>query len=185
MSSWLNIDCDKSVCLKIKLICCLKIGGIEDETTMNEFFFNPYYDCKPVTTSLKWNWMIPRGCCLPLIIYLIISWLSCWTWFHFVIVVLVLARVSLTIRAMPCWCYYVHLAGCQGMWDIIACWPSARVGEVVTITCPPYFSYFSDHQKGKSFTFSLCKCTKQGITDVLYVLFRKITSSRRRKRTII
>lgn len=34
------------------------------------------------------------------------------------------------------------------MWDIIACWPSARVGEVVTITCPPYFSYFSDHQKG-------------------------------------
>lgn len=60
------------------------------------------------------------------------------------------------------------------MWDIIACWPSARVGEVVTITCPPYFSYFSDHQKGKSFTFSLCKCTKQGITDVLYVLLNKL-----------
>ncbi|TNN88817.1 Vasoactive intestinal polypeptide receptor [Liparis tanakae] len=38
-------------------------------------------------------------------------------------------------------------SGCQGMWDIIACWPSARVGEVVTITCPTYFSYFSDEHK--------------------------------------
>uniref|UniRef100_A0A3P9Q8Z9 Vasoactive intestinal peptide receptor 1b n=1 Tax=Poecilia reticulata TaxID=8081 RepID=A0A3P9Q8Z9_POERE len=37
------------------------------------------------------------------------------------------------------------LAGCQGMWDIVACWPSARVGEVVTITCPTYFSYFRAH----------------------------------------
>lgn len=36
------------------------------------------------------------------------------------------------------------------MWDIIACWPSARVGEVVTITCPTYFSYFSDQQRGKT-----------------------------------
>lgn len=34
------------------------------------------------------------------------------------------------------------------MWDIIACWPSAGVGEVVIITCPTYFSYFSDHHKG-------------------------------------
>ncbi|XP_017157503.1 vasoactive intestinal polypeptide receptor [Poecilia reticulata] len=39
-------------------------------------------------------------------------------------------------------------SGCQGMWDIVACWPSARVGEVVTITCPTYFSYFSDKQRG-------------------------------------
>ncbi|MEQ2241673.1 Vasoactive intestinal polypeptide receptor, partial [Ilyodon furcidens] len=39
-------------------------------------------------------------------------------------------------------------SGCQGMWDIIACWPSARVGQVVTITCPTYFSYFSDKQRG-------------------------------------
>lgn len=40
------------------------------------------------------------------------------------------------------------------MWDIIACWPSARVGEVVTISCPTYFSYFSDQQKGKYFHLS-------------------------------
>uniref|UniRef100_A0AAX7T789 Vasoactive intestinal peptide receptor 1b n=1 Tax=Astatotilapia calliptera TaxID=8154 RepID=A0AAX7T789_ASTCA len=53
-------------------------------------------------------------------------------------------------------------SGCQGMWDIIACWPSARVGEVVTITCPPYFSYFSDHQKG-----NLSKtCTEDGWTEM-------------------
>ena len=35
------------------------------------------------------------------------------------------------------------------MWDIVACWPAARLGEVVTITCPNYFSYFSDQHKGK------------------------------------
>lgn len=35
------------------------------------------------------------------------------------------------------------------MWDNITCWPSAGVGEVVTITCPVYFSYFSDQHKGK------------------------------------
>uniref|UniRef100_A0AAQ5Z5R6 Vasoactive intestinal peptide receptor 1b n=1 Tax=Amphiprion ocellaris TaxID=80972 RepID=A0AAQ5Z5R6_AMPOC len=42
------------------------------------------------------------------------------------------------------------ILSCQGMWDIVACWPSARVGEVVTITCPMYFSYFSDQQRGKT-----------------------------------
>ncbi|XP_064797206.1 vasoactive intestinal polypeptide receptor 1b [Oncorhynchus masou masou] len=56
-------------------------------------------------------------------------------------------------------------AGCQGMWDIIACWPSARVGEVITIKCPKYFSYFSDHivkHKGK-----LSKtCTSEGWTEM-------------------
>ncbi|GLD54728.1 vasoactive intestinal polypeptide receptor 1 isoform X1 [Lates japonicus] len=53
-------------------------------------------------------------------------------------------------------------SGCQGTWDIIACWPSARVGEVVTITCPTYFSYFSDEQKG-----NLSKtCTANGWTEM-------------------
>ncbi|XP_054622138.1 vasoactive intestinal polypeptide receptor 1b isoform X1 [Dunckerocampus dactyliophorus] len=41
-------------------------------------------------------------------------------------------------------------SGCQGMWDIVACWPSAHVGEVVTISCPTYFSYFSDQHKGRA-----------------------------------
>lgn len=41
------------------------------------------------------------------------------------------------------------------MWDIIACWPPAGVGEVVTITCPVYFSYFSDQHKGKGAVFRL------------------------------
>ncbi|KAL6462839.1 hypothetical protein MHYP_G00292610 [Metynnis hypsauchen] len=36
-------------------------------------------------------------------------------------------------------------SGCKGMWDIIACWPSAKVGEMVVIPCPNYFSYFSEH----------------------------------------
>ncbi|XP_069559560.1 vasoactive intestinal polypeptide receptor 1b [Brachyistius frenatus] len=53
-------------------------------------------------------------------------------------------------------------SGCQGMWDIIACWPTARVGEVVTITCPMYFSYFSDQQRG-----NLSKtCTADGWTEM-------------------
>uniref|UniRef100_H2V7A6 Vasoactive intestinal peptide receptor 1b n=1 Tax=Takifugu rubripes TaxID=31033 RepID=H2V7A6_TAKRU len=48
------------------------------------------------------------------------------------------------------------------MWDIIACWPSAGVGEVVTITCPVYFSYFSDQHKG-----NLSKtCTADGWTEM-------------------
>ncbi|XP_044031711.1 vasoactive intestinal polypeptide receptor 1b isoform X2 [Siniperca chuatsi] len=53
-------------------------------------------------------------------------------------------------------------SGCQGMWDIIACWPSASIGEVVTITCPTYFSYFSDQHKG-----NLSKtCTADGWTEM-------------------
>ncbi len=35
------------------------------------------------------------------------------------------------------------------MWDIIACWPSAKVGEHVVIPCPNYFRHFSDHHEGK------------------------------------
>ncbi|XP_028290515.1 vasoactive intestinal polypeptide receptor 1b isoform X2 [Gouania willdenowi] len=53
-------------------------------------------------------------------------------------------------------------SGCRGMWDIIACWPSAEEGEVVTITCPTYFSYFSDQHKG-----NLSKtCTADGWTEM-------------------
>ncbi|XP_022052847.2 vasoactive intestinal polypeptide receptor-like isoform X2 [Acanthochromis polyacanthus] len=33
--------------------------------------------------------------------------------------------------------------GCSGTWDKITCWPSAEVGEVVTIPCPKYLFYFS------------------------------------------
>ncbi|XP_046882760.1 vasoactive intestinal polypeptide receptor-like isoform X1 [Hypomesus transpacificus] len=36
-------------------------------------------------------------------------------------------------------------SGCSGMWDKVACWPSARVGKVVTIPCPKYFTYFTNH----------------------------------------
>ncbi|XP_010890217.1 vasoactive intestinal polypeptide receptor isoform X2 [Esox lucius] len=31
-------------------------------------------------------------------------------------------------------------SGCTGMWDKVVCWPSARIGQVVTIPCPDYFS---------------------------------------------
>uniref|UniRef100_A0A3B3VYB1 Vasoactive intestinal peptide receptor 1a n=1 Tax=Poecilia latipinna TaxID=48699 RepID=A0A3B3VYB1_9TELE len=49
-------------------------------------------------------------------------------------------------------CFNSH--GCNITWDKIACWPSADVGEVVTIPCPKYLFYF---------TSNLSKtCTVQG-----------------------
>lgn len=33
--------------------------------------------------------------------------------------------------------------GCAVMWDKIACWPSAEIGQVVTIPCPKYLFYFT------------------------------------------
>ncbi|KAM9436673.1 vasoactive intestinal polypeptide receptor 1b [Clarias gariepinus] len=53
-------------------------------------------------------------------------------------------------------------SGCKGMWDIIACWPSARVGELVVIPCPTYFRHISEHNGG-----NLSKtCTADGWTEV-------------------
>ncbi|KAM6990211.1 vasoactive intestinal polypeptide receptor-like [Tautogolabrus adspersus] len=50
--------------------------------------------------------------------------------------------------------------GCSGTWDKITCWPSAEVGEVVTIPCPKYLSYFSA-------TRNLSKtCTEDGWTPI-------------------
>uniref|UniRef100_A0A6Q2X0H4 Vasoactive intestinal peptide receptor 1a n=1 Tax=Esox lucius TaxID=8010 RepID=A0A6Q2X0H4_ESOLU len=34
----------------------------------------------------------------------------------------------------------IRLYCCTGMWDKVVCWPSARIGQVVTIPCPDYFS---------------------------------------------
>ncbi|XP_017572954.1 vasoactive intestinal polypeptide receptor 1b [Pygocentrus nattereri] len=54
-------------------------------------------------------------------------------------------------------------SGCKGMWDIIACWPSARVGEMVVIPCPNYFSYFSEHHSEGNLSKT---CTADGWTEV-------------------
>ncbi|KAM9789776.1 vasoactive intestinal polypeptide receptor-like [Neosynchiropus ocellatus] len=54
-------------------------------------------------------------------------------------------------------------SGCSGTWDKIACWPSAAVGEVVTIPCPKYLFYFS----GDVSTRNLSKtCTEGGWTPI-------------------
>uniref|UniRef100_A0AAY4ASJ6 Vasoactive intestinal polypeptide receptor 1 n=1 Tax=Denticeps clupeoides TaxID=299321 RepID=A0AAY4ASJ6_9TELE len=57
---------------------------------------------------------------------------------------------------------------CKGTWDIIACWPSANLGEVVTIPCPNYFSHFSDQHKVYFYcTGNLSKtCTVEGWSDL-------------------
>ncbi|KAK3534238.1 hypothetical protein QTP86_007037 [Hemibagrus guttatus] len=36
-------------------------------------------------------------------------------------------------------------SGCSGEWDF-ACWPSASVGQLVTIPCPKYFTHVSDRE---------------------------------------
>ncbi|XP_060755892.1 vasoactive intestinal polypeptide receptor 1b [Neoarius graeffei] len=55
-------------------------------------------------------------------------------------------------------------SGCKGMWDVITCWPSAKVGELVVIPCPNYFSYFSEHHSGGNLSKT---CTEHGWTEVL------------------
>ena len=65
-----------------------------------------------------------------------------------------------------------HLPGCSGMWDKVACWPSARVGKVVTIPCPKYFTYFTNHfHMGK--TLTTCACLR------VFECFRKTGSLKR------
>ncbi|TRY53829.1 hypothetical protein DNTS_002787 [Danionella cerebrum] len=49
---------------------------------------------------------------------------------------------------------------CSGEWDL-ACWPSAQIGELVTIPCPSYFSHVSDQRGNISKT-----CTVNGWTEV-------------------
>ncbi|KAG5268583.1 hypothetical protein AALO_G00214160 [Alosa alosa] len=53
-------------------------------------------------------------------------------------------------------------SGCQGTWEMLACWPTASLGEVVTIPCPIYFSHFNNEHKG-----NLSKtCTADGWSDM-------------------
>ncbi|XP_016127912.1 vasoactive intestinal polypeptide receptor-like isoform X1 [Sinocyclocheilus grahami] len=51
-------------------------------------------------------------------------------------------------------------SGCKGEWDL-ACWPSARIGELVTIPCPNYFSHVSDQRGNISKS-----CTANGWTEI-------------------
>ncbi|TNM98077.1 hypothetical protein fugu_014323 [Takifugu bimaculatus] len=54
-------------------------------------------------------------------------------------------------------------AGCTGMWDKITCWPSADVGEVVTVPCPKYLFFFS----GNTHLSNLSKtCTEDGWSPI-------------------
>ncbi|XP_017566845.1 vasoactive intestinal polypeptide receptor isoform X2 [Pygocentrus nattereri] len=50
-------------------------------------------------------------------------------------------------------------SGCSSKWDF-ACWPSANVGQLVTIPCPSYFSHVSDKRGNITRT-----CTVGGWTD--------------------
>ncbi|MFT7813858.1 vasoactive intestinal polypeptide receptor-like isoform X1 [Arapaima gigas] len=53
-------------------------------------------------------------------------------------------------------------SGCNGTWDVITCWPSARIGDVVTVPCPDYFSSLNIMIKG-----NLSKtCTSEGWTKL-------------------
>uniref|UniRef100_A0A7N6B5D5 Vasoactive intestinal peptide receptor 1a n=1 Tax=Anabas testudineus TaxID=64144 RepID=A0A7N6B5D5_ANATE len=51
--------------------------------------------------------------------------------------------------------------GCSGTWDKITCWPSADVGEVITIPCPKYLFYFSRDFSTRNLSKT---CTENGWT---------------------
>lgn len=54
--------------------------------------------------------------------------------------------------------------GCRAMWDKIACWPNADVGQVVTIPCPKFLLFFSGDARTPG---NLSKtCTEDGWTNV-------------------
>ncbi|XP_044075844.1 vasoactive intestinal polypeptide receptor-like isoform X1 [Siniperca chuatsi] len=53
--------------------------------------------------------------------------------------------------------------GCRGTWDKITCWPSADVGEVVTIACPKYLFYFSRDIPTRNLSKT---CTEDGWTPI-------------------
>ncbi|XP_041659429.1 vasoactive intestinal polypeptide receptor-like [Cheilinus undulatus] len=55
--------------------------------------------------------------------------------------------------------------GCSGMWDKITCWPSADVGEVVTIPCPKYLFYFSRDATTRNLSKT---CSEDGWTPVSF-----------------
>ncbi|KTG41836.1 hypothetical protein cypCar_00013513 [Cyprinus carpio] len=47
-----------------------------------------------------------------------------------------------------------NTSGCTGEWDL-ACWPTARIGELVSIPCPNYFSHVSDQRENDSLMMRL------------------------------
>ncbi|XP_013864410.1 vasoactive intestinal polypeptide receptor isoform X2 [Austrofundulus limnaeus] len=53
--------------------------------------------------------------------------------------------------------------GCSGTWDKITCWPSADIGEVVTIPCPKYLFYFSRNVSPRNLSKT---CTTEGWTPI-------------------
>ncbi|XP_034558128.1 vasoactive intestinal polypeptide receptor-like [Notolabrus celidotus] len=53
--------------------------------------------------------------------------------------------------------------GCSGTWDKITCWPSAEVGEVVTIPCPKYLFIFSRDATTRNLSKT---CTEDGWAPV-------------------
>uniref|UniRef100_A0A8C4NWW9 Vasoactive intestinal peptide receptor 1a n=1 Tax=Dicentrarchus labrax TaxID=13489 RepID=A0A8C4NWW9_DICLA len=70
------------------------------------------------------------------------------------------------------WCFHVRTflaflfvppSGCSGTWDKITCWPSANVGEVVTIPCPKYLFYFSRDVHTRNLSKA---CTEDGWTPI-------------------
>lgn len=53
--------------------------------------------------------------------------------------------------------------GCSGIWDKITCWPSADVGEVVTIACPRFLFFHSEDVPERNLSKT---CTADGWTSV-------------------
>ncbi|KAI3375277.1 hypothetical protein L3Q82_021776, partial [Scortum barcoo] len=61
--------------------------------------------------------------------------------------------------------FSVSRLGCNRTWDKITCWPSADVGEVVTIPCPKYLFYFSRDVSTRNLSKT---CTEDGWTPISF-----------------
>ncbi|XP_071072595.1 secretin receptor-like isoform X2 [Dasypus novemcinctus] len=57
----------------------------------------------------------------------------------------------------PCLTLWLPLAGCEGLWDNMSCWPSSALGQTVEVECPRFLQMLTG-RNGAVFR----NCTQDG-----------------------